>query len=677
MSAAADIMTESVPLASAGNTLEAWDYVVIVVYFVAVLAVGLWSSWRSKRDSVGGYFLASRSMNWVLVGASLFASNIGSGHFIGLAGTGAASGIGISAFELSAIYYIVFLGWCFVPVYMASGVYTMPEYLRLRFGGQRIRIYLSVLALLLYVFTKISADLYAGALFITKATGFTGDAAIYISILILLSIACLFTVTGGLTAVIWTDFIQTILMIIGAIILAVLAFVQEKIGGYENLVSNFFNATATIRANDSQGRLCGGVPEDAMHLLRDASPGASDLPWSGITFGLAISSIWYWCSDQVIVQRALAAKDMSHAKGACVLAGYLKLLPLFIMVFPGMAARILFPDEVACAHPDLCREICGSEAGCTNMAFVKLVTELMPVGLRGMMLAVMLAALMSSLTSIFNSSSTIFTMDLYPRFRPKAGEAELLLVGRIFVLVLVGVAIIWIPIIQASQGSQLFNYIQSITSYLAPPICAVYLLAIFWPRTNEPGAFWGLMVGLVIGLIRFGLEFGFSKPPCGSTAEQPPEWWFRLVDDIHYLHFGLLLWFLSGCVTVGVSLVTPPPPRDSLHRLTWWTRHSIAVRSGVEDHNFQDPVQDTPKLKPLKSELAGWRVVMNYLCGVEMAATKEEQYIAPPQIQKKTPEEEAEIAAESLWEPDWKKLLVDSNAVLLMSVAMFFWGFYA
>merc|ERR1719495_1066075 len=536
-------------------------------------------------------------MHWILVGASLFASNIGSGHFIGLAGTGAASGIAISGFELSAIYYIIFLGWCFVPVYMASGVYTMPEYLRLRFGGQRIRVYLAVLALLLYVFTKISADLYAGALFITKSTGFEGDGPIYLSILILLAIATLFTVAGGLSAVIWTDFVQTVLMLLGALVLAVLAFTDEKIGSYENLIDQYFNATATNRANNSAGELCGAVPQDAMHLLRDATPGASDLPWSGLTFGLAISSIWYWCSDQVIVQKALASKDMTHAKGACVLAGYLKLLPLFIMVLPGMAARVLFPDEVGCAVPDLCQEICHSRNGCTNLAFIKLVAELMPVGLRGMMLAVMLAALMSSLTSIFNSSSTIFTMDLYPRFRPKASEAELLLVGRIFVVVLVGVAIVWIPIIQASQGSQLFNYIQSITSYLAPPICAVYLLAIFWPRANEPGAFWGLMVGLVIGLIRFGLEFGFTQPACGSTEPPPPEWWQTLVGDIHYLHFGLLLWGISGAVAIAVSLMTPPPKRETLYRLTWWSKNSIEAREEADDEpNFDE--EPVVKLKP-------------------------------------------------------------------------------
>merc|ERR1719430_1579285 len=616
-------------------------------------------------------------MHWILVGASLFASNIGSGHFIGLAGTGAASGIAISGFELSAIFYIIFLGWCFVPVYMASGVYTMPEYLRLRFGGQRIRVYLAVLALLLYVFTKISADLYAGAIFITKSTGFEGDGPIYVSILVLLAIACVFTIAGGLTAVIWTDFIQTILMIIGALVLSVLAFTHEEIGGYEQLVDKFFTATATIRANASLDGLdkCGAVPKDSMHLLRSAKPGESDLPWSGMTFGLAISSIWYWCSDQVIVQRALASRDMSHAKGACVLAGWLKLLPLFIMIFPGMAARILFTDEVACADPDLCERICGSRSGCTNIAFVKLVTELMPVGMRGAMMAVMLAALMSSLTSIFNSSSTIFTMDIYPRIRSKPSDTELLIVGRIFVLVLVGVSIVWIPIIQVSQGSQLFNYIQAITSYLAPPICAVYLLAVFWPRTNEPGAFWGLMVGLVIGLLRFGLEFGFSKPPCGDyVSEQPPVWWFKIVDKIHYLHFGLILWGISGTVAIGVSLATPPQDEASLHRLTWSSRESREIRTPLEsEENVQ---AEPPKPKPVKSELPGWRILLNWLCGVEMVDEHTEKIDIPPPVVQMTPQEEANTAADFLLERGWRKTMVNANAVLVMAVAMFFWGFY-
>ncbi|XP_063614887.1 sodium/glucose cotransporter 1-like, partial [Penaeus indicus] len=276
------------------------DFLVLGLYFAFVLAIGLYSSWRTKRGSVSSYFLASRNMHWIPVGASLFASNIGSGHFIGLAGSGAASGIGIGAFELNAIYVLMLLGWIFVPVYMSSGVYTMPEYLRERFGGQRIRIYLSVLALILYVFTKISADLYAGALFIQTALD-KGDSTewLYLSILILLAIAALFTITGGLTAVIWTDFVQTVLMIIGAFILMGMSF--HAVGGYNALVTDYFHAipTNTVYSADNLTN-CGEPPAYAMDLFRSVVPGESDLPWTGMLFGVTISGIWYWCTDQVM-----------------------------------------------------------------------------------------------------------------------------------------------------------------------------------------------------------------------------------------------------------------------------------------------------------------------------------------------------------------------------------------
>ncbi|MCL4139052.1 UNVERIFIED_CONTAM: hypothetical protein GTU68_016566 [Idotea baltica] len=387
-----------------------------------------------------------------LVGASLFASNVGSGHFIGLAGSGAASGIGVGAYELNAVFILMILGWIFVPVYMSSGIYTMPEYLRERFGGQRIRIYLSFLALILYVFTKISADLYAGALFIQEATGKTTDEWLYISVVILLAIAAVFTIVGGLTAVIWTDFVQTILMIIGSLILMIISFYQ--VGGYNKMVENYFYAfPSNVSARYEE---CAKPPSYAMNLFRPITPGASDMPWIGMVFGITISSIWYWCTDQVIVQRTLASKNMIHAKAGCLLAGFLKFLPIWLLVFPGMCARILFPDEVACVDPKVCSDVCGSETGCTNVAYIKLVLKLLPSGVRGLMLAVMLAALMSSLTSIFNSSSTIFTIDIWERIRrnqwrkmsPRVVEVEKLIVGRLFVLVLVFVSVVWIPVIR-------------------------------------------------------------------------------------------------------------------------------------------------------------------------------------------------------------------------------------
>merc|ERR1712227_566136 len=569
-------MTES-------ENIGTWDIVVIVGYFLAGLVVGLISSWRSKRDSVDGYFLASRSMNWIPVGASLFASNIGSGHFIGLAGSGAASGIGIATFEMNAIFILMLLGWVFVPVYMAAGVFTMPEYLRARFGGQRIRVFLSILALLLYVFTKISADLYAGALFIKLALDLQGDTGLYLSVLALLAIAAIFTIGGGLSAVIWTDFVQTILMIIGAVWLMIMSFTE--VGGYEQLIDKYLEAVPdpeyVSTYNDSvtgEIRSCGAsaVDEDKfMRFFRPADVGSGDLPWTGVLTGMTISSIWYWCADQVIVQRTLSAKNISHAKAGCVLASLLKFLPLFLLVFPGMAARVLFTNEVACSDPDQCDRICNSRTGCTNIAYVKLVLQLMPQGARGLMLAVMMAALMSSLTSIFNSSSTIFTMDIWTRVRNKPSETELLVVGRTFVIFLVAVSIAWIPIIQNFNSSQLFVYIQAISNFLSPQVAAVFLLGVFWARTNESGAFWGLMFGFLLGMIKFGLEFGYFKPPCGSPIpDERPDFVEHFVDDIHYLHYGAILFIITGVVTIMISLMTEPIPAEKLYRLTFWTRKS-------------------------------------------------------------------------------------------------------
>jgi len=464
----------------------------------------------------------------------------------------------------------------------------------------------------------------------------------------LLAIACTFTVAGGLTAVIWTDFIQTILMIVGALVVCVRSFVA--VGGYESLITQYFDATADNQSlsdpTNSESSLCGEVPKDAMHLFRDAAPGKSDLPWTGIVFGLSISSIWYWCSDQVIVQRTLASKNMTHAKGGCILAGYLKLLPLWLMVFPGMASRILFKNEIGCASPEACMEICQSEGGCTNLAFIKLVNELMPIGARGLMLAVMLAALMSSLSSIFNSSSTIFTMDIYTHFRPKASEKELLIAGRSFVLVLVVISVIWVPVIQAFHGAQLFVYIQSISSFLAPPICAVYLLAMFWPRTNEPGAFWGLMGGLVVGLIRFGVEFAYNKPACGAAQDnKPPEWWYQVIDSVHYLHFGVLLWALTTVITICVSIMTEPIAKDYLYRLTFWSRHSTEVR---KDINYMTLSEQEEKNDAIKEDSS-----------------------------RKTKIQLAVEAAEFLYESKKLKTIVNTNAVILMCLTCFLWGFYA
>ncbi|XP_040211727.1 sodium/glucose cotransporter 2 isoform X1 [Rana temporaria] len=557
------------------------DIGVIVAYFVVIIGVGLWSMRRANRGTVGGYFLAGRSMSWFPVGASLFASNIGSGHFVGLAGTGAASGIAVAGFEWNALFVVLLMGWIFVPVYLTAEVVTMPEYLKKRFGGERIQIYLSVLSLAMYIFTKISVDMFSGAIFIQVALGWN----IYLSVIALLVITTIYTVTGGLAALMYTDTVQTFVIIGGACVLAGYAF--SEVGGYNALMEKYMNATPSDLGNISLA--CASPRSDALHLLRDAKDG--DLPWPAVIVGLTIVATWYWCSDQVIIQRCLAARSLKHVKLGCILCGYLKILPMFLMVMPGMISRVLYTKEVACVVPEECQEFCGTPIGCSNIAYPKLVVKLMPTGLRGLMLAVMLAALMSSLASIFNSSSTLFTIDVWKKLRPRAAERELILVGRVWTVCLVAFSIAWIPVVQAAQGGQLFDYIQSVASFLAPPIAAVFFLALFVKRVNEAGAFWGLIGGLFLGLCRMVPEFAFGSGSCSAPSSCP-----ALICGVHYLYFAIILFFCSAVLILAVSYCTPPIPDQQLYRLVFSLRHSQEPREEMEKPG--NVTNHTPALPP-------------------------------------------------------------------------------
>nr|XP_021529635.1 low affinity sodium-glucose cotransporter-like [Aotus nancymaae] len=434
---------------------------------------------RTNRGTIGGFFLAGRDVAWWPMGASLFASNIGSGHFVGLAGTGAASGVATVTFEWTSSVMLPILGWIFVPIYIKAGVMTMPEYLKKRFGGERLQVYLSILSLFTCVILSIASDMFSGAIFIQLALGLD----LYLAIFILLAITAVYTITGGLASVIYTDTLQTIIMLIGSFIL--MAFAFNEVGGYESFTEKYMNAIPSVVKGDNLtiSARCYTPRADSFHIFRD--PVTGDIPWPGIIFGTPITALWYWCANQVIVQRCLCGKDMSHVKAACIMCAYLKLLPMFLMVMPGMISRILYTDNVACVVPSECVKHCGVEVGCTNYAYPTMVLELMPQGLRGLMLSVMLASLMSSLTSIFNSASTLFTIDLYTKVRKQASEKELLMVGRLFLLLLSVASIVWVPLVQVSQNGQLIHYTESISSYLGPPVAAVYVLAIFCKRVNE------------------------------------------------------------------------------------------------------------------------------------------------------------------------------------------------
>ncbi|TPP57400.1 Sodium:myo inositol cotransporter, partial [Fasciola gigantica] len=567
----------------------------VINFLSGVATAGFVAMFASKRGTVTGFFLAGRFMSWLPIGASLFASNIGSEHFIGLAGSGAASGIGVAAFELNASLLLQLLGWVFLPVYIASGAFTLPDYMSRRFGGNRIQIYLAGLSLLLYIFTKISVNLYSGSLFLTEALRWN----LWISIIFLLALTSLITVAGGLAAVLYTDTVQFFVMIIGAMLLAVLSFV--RVGGFSGLLTGYGRAIASLNASapasaqlirqlanvslqrnitsltelswdtrvDSSLR-CSLPSTQAFRLLRGVND--PDMPWLGFLLGQTPASIWYWCADQMMVQRALAAKSLSHAQGATLLAGLIKQLPLFIIVIPGMISRTLFPDIIACASGTDCLRICGQQNGCSNLAYPKLVVGIMPSGLRGLMLAVMSAALISDLTSIFNSASTLFAVDIYKRFRAAATDKELTLVGRAFVVLLVIASIAWVPVIRELQGSQLFIYIQAVCACLAPPVAAVYLLAILSRRCTESGAFYGLLYGLFVGLIRLVLTIIFTDPVCGEEDRRP---W--IVGQFHYMYFALFSFLSTSIVMLVLSWLSTAPTPEQVHRLTYWTAWDTQV----------------------------------------------------------------------------------------------------
>lgn len=706
--------------------LEAADIAVVALYFVLVLVTGFFAMWKANRSTVSGYFLAGRSMTWIVIGASLFVSNIGSEHFIGLAGSGAASGFAVGAWEFNALLLLQLLGWVFVPVYIHSGVYTMPEYLSKRYGGNRLKVYFALLSVLLYIFTKLSVDLYAGALFIQESLGWN----LYLSIVLLISMTALLTVTGGLVAVLYTDALQAVLMIGGALTLTTISLI--KVGGLEGVRTKYMQAVPNVSAIVATGNFtyspsCRIEPKPhSLQILR--GPLDEDIPWPGFILGQTPASIWYWCADQVIVQRVLAAKNIAHAKCSTLMAGFLKVLPMFLIVIPGMISRILFADEIACIGPEHCMAVCGSQAGCSNIAYPRLVMAVMPVGLRGLMMAVMIAALMSDLDSIFNSASTIFTLDIYQTFRGKPSQRELLFVGRIFVVFMVAISIAWVPVIIEMQGGQTYLYIQEVAGYLTPPIAALFLLGVFWKRCNERGAFWGGMTGFTLGTLRLILAFIYRQPHCDQPDDRP-----AFIVKVHYMYFAAALFWISGLVAVVVSLLTAPPDEEQTQTTTIWGLRNIEkvpprdreemyrltenIHSNGDErlhkelppdvrkercldgadvkllvpsteHDPATPSTETSpattpterfgngRMEPARAEegrhangeTSRLVCLLEWFCGFKESAQKSQQKVA---------QEDARLVAEILYEPPRVKLLLNLGLLLVCSLGIFMFVYFS
>lgn len=502
------------------------DWLLIALYFVVIFAGAAYATWRERAggaETSAGYFLAGRNTGWLIIGASLFASNIGSEHLVGLAGTGAASGVAVAQFEILAALILLLLGWVFVPFYLRSGVFTMPEFLERRYSPAA-RWYLAVVSVVGYVLTKISVTIAAGGIVFEALMGID----FWTGALIVVVATGIYTIFGGLRAVLITDTMQMFVLIGGAV--AVLFVGLDAVGGW--------------------GEMTRAAGPAFLDLWKPASD--PNFPWTGIAFGAPILGVWYWCTDQFIVQRTLAARSLRQARRGTLFAGFLKLLPLFIFVIPGVLAHVL-AEQGRLTLTD------------ADQALPTLIATLLPAGLRGLVVAGLLAALMSSLSSVFNSTSTLITWDVYKKLRPQASEARLVWVGRLSTGVLVVFGLLWIPLMQLISG-QLYQYLQSVQAYIAPPIAAVFLLGVFWKRINATGAMAALLSGFVLGMGRLIAELNKGRLEGALFT----------FADINFLHFAALLFVVCTAILIVVSLATPPPTREQIEGLTYETTAATA-----------------------------------------------------------------------------------------------------
>ena len=490
------------------------DLFIILIYVVIVLSIGFY--FRKRSRSSEEYFLAGRSIGWVAIGASLFATNISSEHFLGLAGTGSKSGLAVGQFEWLACLILLLLGWVFTPFYLKSGVFTMPEFLERRYNTSS-RYYLSIISIIGYVLTKISIALYAGGILLNAVVGWD----MYTAAVVIVLITGLYTVMGGLSAVIYTDLVQTVILIGGSVALTLIGL--DKAGGWDNLVAN--------------------TPVDFWSVFKPLSD--PDFPWTGIIFGAPILGIWYWCTDQYIVQRVLSAKNLSNAQSGTIFAGFLKILPVFILVLPGIIAFYISDGTVS-----------------GDRSYAWLVTNLLPFGLKGIVVAGLLAALMSSLSAMFNSTSTLLTIDIYKKIKPNADEKHTVAFGRIATGAMVLLGLLWIPFISLLSDERMYVYLQSVQAYISPPIAACFLFGIFWKRVNGKGAIASLGTGLVVGAFRLIIEIQNKIEPLSNE-------FLKYVASINFLHFAIFLFVLTSAVLIAVSLATEKPDETKLAGLIY------------------------------------------------------------------------------------------------------------
>lgn len=481
-----------------GN-LDFYDNLVILIYFAIVFAIGIFYA-RGKGKSAESYFLADKKMGWIAIGTSLFATNISSEHLVGLAGASSAHGFSVGHFEWLAVFSLFLLGWVFAPIFIRANVFTMPEFIGKRYN-KKCRTYLTVMSIFSYLFTKIAVTLLAGSYLLNKLLGWD----MFIAAILIVLLTGIYTLVGGLSSVMRTQVFQAFILILGSLLLTIYGL--SEVGGLGILIDK--------------------LPKGYLTIFKPFSD--PDFPWTGIIFGAPILGFWYWCTDQYIVQRVLSANGIKEAKKGTAFAAFLKTVPIFLLILPGLISAVLYP------------EVKGDEAYTYLIA-----GDLLPVGIKGIVIAGMFAALMSSLASAFNSSATLIALDLVKSNRPNISESELILIGRLSTMLIVIIAIGIIPALKIIN-TQIYVYLQSVQAYISPPIASVFLIGIFWKKATSRGAIWSLIIGGIAGLLRILITIIDKEVIADSKL-------LSLIAEINYLHFAVILFVFSSVIIIAVSL---------------------------------------------------------------------------------------------------------------------------
>jgi len=560
--------------------MEHLDWIVVALYFAALLGLALWVIKKGK-DTADDYFLAGRNLGWFVVGASIFSSNIGSEHLVGLAGSGCTDGVAMAHYELHA-WCILVLGWVMVPFYARSMVFTMPEFLEKRFSATA-RWVLSIISLVAYVLTKIAVGIFAGGVVfgtllpeLQLDLGFVVLNSFWIGSVLVIVLTGIYTVLGGLRAVAYTEAFQTVVLVVGSILVMIFGLIA--LGGWGQLRaicgSEMFNLWKPLVPHGMEGTWAPVIEEGRIAWYFNGN-----YPWLGMLFCAPIIGMWYWCTDQYIVQRALGAPNEQQARRGTIFASFLKLLPVFIFIIPGMICFALARSGQVEAFGHLIDEGGRAIRDESQAAFPLMVAHVLPVGVRGIVVAGLLSALMSSLAGVFNASSTLFTIDFYQKLRPQATQHQLVWIGRVATTAMVLIGLAWIPVIQGQRG--LYDYLQTVQGYLAPPIFVVFFFGVFNKRLNAKGCLAALVVGFILGVFRLAVDTPVALKFGGFEGYAEGSWLW-IVNHIYFQYYSLLVFVVSVVVMVVVSYMTRAPSAEKLHGLTYATvteEHKLASRT--------------------------------------------------------------------------------------------------